>query len=71
MVTNSRDVDKPLRKLELPGGLLAWAIRRDGELLVPYGNTNLCRNGRVTLVGSVEDIELAKQRFAEREPARG
>lgn len=71
VVTNSRDVDKPLRKLELPGGLLALAIRREGELLVPHGNTKLCRNDRVTLVGSVEDIELAKQRFAEREPARG
>jgi Trk K+ transport system NAD-binding subunit len=71
LVTNSGDVDKPLRQLELPGGLLALAIRRDGELLVPHGNTRLCRHDRLTLVGSIEDIELAKQRFAEREPARG
>jgi Trk K+ transport system NAD-binding subunit len=71
VVTNTRDVDKPLRQLELPGGLLALAIRRDGELLVPHGNTTLCRNDRLTLVGSIEDIELAKQRFAERESARG
>lgn len=63
---NAQDVDKPLRQLELPGGLLALAIRRDGELLVPHGNTRLCRNDRLTLVGSVEDIEAAKQRFAER-----
>ena len=63
---NAQDVDKPLRRLELPGGLLALAIRRDGELLVPHGNTRLCRNDRLTLVGSVEDIEAAKQRFAER-----
>jgi Kef-type K+ transport system membrane component KefB/Trk K+ transport system NAD-binding subunit len=69
VVTNPRDVDKPLRQLELPGGTLALAIRRDGELLVPHGNTTLCRNDRLTLVGSIEDIELAKQRFAEREPA--
>jgi Kef-type K+ transport system membrane component KefB/Trk K+ transport system NAD-binding subunit len=67
VVTDSRDVDKPLRQLELPGALLALAIRRDGELLVPHGNTRLCRNDRLTLVGSVQDIELAKQRFAERE----
>jgi Trk K+ transport system NAD-binding subunit len=69
LVTNSQDVDMPLRLLELPGGLLALAIRRDGELLVPHGNTRLCRNDRLTLVGSIEDIKLAKQRFAEREPA--
>jgi Trk K+ transport system NAD-binding subunit len=65
-LTNAQDIDKPLRQLELPGGLLALAIRRDGELLVPHGNTRLCLNDRLTLVGSVEDIETAKQRFAER-----
>ena len=69
VVTDWRDVDRPLRQLELPGGLLALAIRRDGELLVPHGNTRLCRNDRLTLVGSIEDIELAKQMFGEREPA--
>lgn len=71
VVTNSQDVDKALRQLDLPGGLLALAIRRDGELLVPHGNTRLCRNDRLTLVGSIEDIELARQRFAERESPRG
>jgi Kef-type K+ transport system membrane component KefB/Trk K+ transport system NAD-binding subunit len=64
-VTNVPDLDIPLRHLELPGALLALAIRRDGELIVPHGNTRLCRNDRLTLVGSVEDIEIAKQRFAE------
>ena len=68
VVTNGKDVDKPLRELDLPGGLLALAIRRDGELLVPHGNTRLCRNDRLTLVGSLEDIELAKQRFIENGP---
>lgn len=70
VVTDSMDIDKPLRQLELPGGLLALAIRRDGELLVPHGNTRLCRNDRLTLVGSIEDIELARQRFADRESPR-
>jgi Trk K+ transport system NAD-binding subunit len=68
VVTDGEDVDKPLRELNLPGGLLALAIRRDGELLVPHGNTRLCRNDRLTLVGSLEDIELAKQRFSENGP---
>ena len=47
--------------------MLALAIRRDGELLVPHGNTWLRRNHRLTLVGSLEDIELAKHRFTESE----
>jgi Trk K+ transport system NAD-binding subunit len=68
VVANEQDVDKPLRELKLPGGLLALAIRRDGELLVPHGNTKLCRNDRLTLVGSLEDIEIAKQRFSENDP---
>jgi len=54
-----------LCQLDLPGGLLALAIRRDGELLVPHGNTKLCSNDRLTLVGSIADIEIAKQRFSE------
>ena len=65
VLTNLHDIDKPLRELDLPGGLLALAIRRDGELLVPHGNTKLCSNDRLTLVGSIEDIEIAKQRFSE------
>jgi Trk K+ transport system NAD-binding subunit len=71
VVTQSRDLDKPLRLLELPGGLLALAIRRDGDLLVPHGNTKLCYNDRLTLMGSVDDIEAAKQRFTERIPVSG
>ena len=65
ILTNPHDIDKPLRELDLPGGLLALAIRRDGELLVPHGNTKLCSNDRLTLVGSIGDIEIAKQRFSE------
>ena len=65
VVTNARDLDRPLRELELPGGLLALAVRRDGELLLPNGNTRLYRNDRLTIAGSIADIELAKQRFAE------
>ncbi len=65
VLTSAEDVDKPLRQLGLPGGLLVLAIRREGELLVPHGNTRLCRNDRLTLVGAVEDIEIAKQRFAD------
>lgn len=65
VVANDRDLDRPLRELDLPGGLLALAVRRDGELLLPNGNTRLCRNDRLTIAGSVADIELAKQRFGE------
>jgi Kef-type K+ transport system membrane component KefB len=64
-LTHERDIDKPLHQLGMPAGLLALAIRRNGELLVPHGNTRLCLEDRLTLVGSLEDIEAAKRRFGE------
>lgn len=70
VVSNAADIEKPLKQLELPEGLLALAIRRDGELLVPHGNTRLCRNDRLTLVGSIDDIQLVRQRFNGREAAQ-
>jgi hypothetical protein len=38
----------------------ARSNRSIGELLVPHGNTSICRNDRLTLKGSLEDIKLAK-----------
>ncbi len=63
VVLNNRHVGKKLRELELPGNVLALALRRDGELLVPHGNTRLNRYDRLTLVGSVEDIDMAQEMF--------
>ena len=41
-----------LRDLSLPGDVLIVALRRNGELLVPHGNTRLELGDRLTLVGS-------------------
>ena len=64
LVVNHRYVGKKLRDLELPGDLLALALRRGDELLVPHGNTQLNLYDRLTLVGSVHDIDLAQQMFS-------
>jgi Kef-type K+ transport system membrane component KefB/Trk K+ transport system NAD-binding subunit len=52
---------KTLRELNLPGDVLVLAVRRNGELLIPHGNTQLERGDHVTLVGSLEDVEIARQ----------
>ena len=55
---------KTLRQLALPGDVLILALRRDGELLVPHGNTRLSEADHLTLVGSLEHIEAARRMFA-------
>ncbi len=67
MVLNSHHVGKKLRELELPGDVLALALRRGEELLVPHGNTRLSLHDHLTLVGSVEDVEIAQQMFGTNE----
>ena len=52
-----------LRQLSLPGDVLVLAIRRNGELLVPHGNTQLDYGDRLTLVGSLADVATAQQMF--------
>ena len=54
---------KTLRDLRLPGDVLVLALRRDGELLVPHGNTRLNLHDHLTLAGSIDHVEIARQRF--------
>jgi len=54
---------KTLRQLEMPGDVLVLALRRNGELLVPHGDTGLVCGDRLTLAGSVDHIDSARQMF--------
>jgi Kef-type K+ transport system membrane component KefB/Trk K+ transport system NAD-binding subunit len=54
---------KALRELKLPGDVLVLALRRDGELLVPHGNTRLSLHDHLTLAGSIDYVEMARQRL--------
>jgi Kef-type K+ transport system membrane component KefB len=56
---------KRLEEVKLPGDLLVLALRRDGELLIPHGNTRLDCGDHLTLVGSLDAIETARHMFAE------
>lgn len=64
VVGNRRYIGKALRELRLPGNVLVVALRRDGELLVPHGDTRLSLHDRITLVGSLADIDAAQRMFA-------
>jgi CPA2 family monovalent cation:H+ antiporter-2 len=64
VVRNPQVVAKALRQVHLPGDLLVLALRRQGELLVPHGNTRLEEGDHLTLVGSLEFIEDGQTLFA-------
>jgi Kef-type K+ transport system membrane component KefB/Trk K+ transport system NAD-binding subunit len=60
VMRNSAHVSHTLRDLRLPGDVLIVAMRREGELLVPHGNTRLEIGDRLTLVGSPDSIRTAR-----------
>jgi Kef-type K+ transport system membrane component KefB/Trk K+ transport system NAD-binding subunit len=60
-VCNGALVGKTLRQLTLPGDVLVLALRRDGELMVPHGNTQISQGDHLTLVGLEEHVEVARQ----------
>jgi len=64
LVLNHVHVGKRLREVELPGDVLALALRRGDELLVPHGDTRLNLHDHLTLVGSLNDVEIAQQMFS-------
>lgn len=64
-VENWQCAGKTLRELKLPGDILILAIQRNNDLLVPHGNTTIEINDRLTLVSSLEFIEIGRRLFTE------
>ena len=64
VVQNPLVVAKPLHQINLPGDLLVLALRRQGELLVPHGDTRLEESDHLTLVGSLEFIGEGQRIFS-------
>ena len=60
-VYNHRYLEPPLRQIEFPHDLLILAIRRDGELVVPNGDTRLSAGDQITLVGSCRCVEITRE----------
>ena len=59
-VQNDAIAGKLLRQLALPGDVLVLAVRRQGEMLVPHGNTKLASGDQITLAGSLDDVAAAR-----------
>lgn len=63
VLENSQISGKTLRSVQIPGDVLVLALRRNGELIVPHGNTQFELYDHVTLVGSQEDVDEATMIF--------
>ena len=67
-VHNAEYADFALRELVLPGDVLILSIRRDGEFIVPRGNTQLEYGDHLTLVGTFDHLHEAVAMFSSGQP---
>jgi Kef-type K+ transport system membrane component KefB len=58
-LNNPRLDGQPLRHIHLPGDALVLGLRRDGEILVPHGDTKLSRGDWLMLIGHQDCIDRA------------
>lgn len=63
MIENSQLVGKNLQSIRFPGDVLVLALRRNGDLILPHGNTVFELFDQLTLVGSQDDVEAASMIF--------
>ena len=59
MIENPRLTKKPIRELNLPQNILVAMVRRNGDLSVPHGSTQLHMGDTITIVGTAEDVHHA------------
>ena len=52
--------NKKLRNVVLPGDILILALRRNGELIVPHGDTEFLIGDYLTIAGSLEFFDETK-----------
>jgi trk system potassium uptake protein TrkA len=62
----SQLVGSPLRDAKLPAGVIVGAIYRDGEVLVPRGDTVIQAQDRVILFATYEVVKKVEKLFAVR-----
>ncbi|MCF6093364.1 cation:proton antiporter [Microaerobacter geothermalis] len=58
ILTNDQWAGKAIKSLHLPATILILSLFREGEPIVPHGNTILEKGDYVTFVGSPDDVEL-------------
>ena len=62
-IRNPDYLNKPLKDIEFPGDLLVVAVRKEGELIVPRGDTVLQMGDQLTVLGSNDCIGNTRNLF--------
>lgn len=62
-MTDSELIGVPLRELRLPTDVLIVSIKRQGQLIVPHGYTQLQLRDEITLVGRPESLQMVTLRL--------
>ncbi len=65
VVHNAHYLNTPLRELVFPPDLMVLAVRKNGQLIVPNGDTRLESGDQITLLGPVECVEKMRVLSAE------
>ena len=60
----SNVVNKVLKDILLPKEALVSAIKRDEEVIIPDGNTQLHAGDQVIVIGKINDVEKVVKRFS-------
>lgn len=56
-------IGQELRAVDWPASALVAMIHREGQLIIPHGQTVLESNDRLTIIGESRDIQQIKVRF--------
>lgn len=56
-------VGKPLREVDLPEGILVGAVIRDGEVIIPNGETEILAGDRVVLFARSDQVKKVERMF--------
>jgi amino acid transporter/mannitol/fructose-specific phosphotransferase system IIA component (Ntr-type) len=56
-------IDKKVKQIELGDGVLLTIIQRDGDIIIPKGNTRLLEGDRLSMIGEAKQIDLLKEKY--------
>jgi Trk K+ transport system NAD-binding subunit len=63
-IRNPKYLNKPLKEINFPDDLLVVAVRKEGELIVPRGDTILKLGDHLTVLGSDDCVGNTRSLFS-------
>ncbi|MFH5830783.1 amino acid permease [Halalkalibaculum sp. DA384] len=54
-------IGKKIKDIELPGKSLVAILKRDNDIIIPHGNTEIHENDELSIIGDSEDIDEVRR----------